>query len=447
MQKTVVIIGGGVAGISAAVEAIQKGWKPILLESTDHLGGRTRSLFARDVQNQIDNGQHVLSSNYEATRQLLARLGSINKVDFQEKLQVYFRFSLQRQVLFQTWSLPSPFHFLLPLIFKFPLRKSDRKFLYRWMWSFRRSSPQRLRLFTIREWLKEAGRESPRLEMTLWSPLTLATLNTPIESGSAFLLYQVLQKAFIGRSKSSGLGLPKDMLSNIFAEPARVYIKNKGGKMRFKSPVKRLLASESTVDAVELQNSQVIETPYLISAVPPNVLSTLLSDSENISGIEIEAFKQFEYSPIITINLWFRNLLPGYFPVALIDSPIQWIFKLPHQPDGDGLHGYAMVISAAAELVERSKEEILQIVDRQMHRFFGKGVEQGFELVNYKIVKEKFATILQTPQSLKWRPEIDTAYQNFFLAGDWVDTDLPATIESAVLSGKQAVARLPQAGE
>jgi uncharacterized protein with NAD-binding domain and iron-sulfur cluster len=128
--------------------------------------------------------------------------------------------------------------------------------------------------------------------------------------------------------------------------------------------------------------------------------------------------------------------------MALVDSPLQWIFKLPQTVAGEEKHGYTVVISAAFEMVEKSQQEILQIVEREFRYFFAESIFQNLQLLSAKIVKEKSATILQTPQSLKWRPSPRTAISNLFLAGDWIDTGLPATIESAVLSGKMSVTEL-----
>ncbi|MCB0259905.1 MAG: FAD-dependent oxidoreductase, partial [Calditrichaeota bacterium] len=205
MSSKVVIIGGGLAGISAAVAALAQGRQPLLLERTAGLGGRARSLFARDVDSMIDNGQHVLAASYHETRRLLRRLGQENAIHFQQPLSIHFRFNQRRNFPFRAWRLPAPLHFLLPLLFGAPLSRSDRRYLFRWGRRFRQTVPEQLKPLTVRQWLDEAG-QSPLLEQLLWEPLTLATLNTPLRQASAFLLYQVLQKAFLSSAATSGLG-------------------------------------------------------------------------------------------------------------------------------------------------------------------------------------------------------------------------------------------------
>lgn len=432
-SKKVIIAGGGVAGIAAAVFALEKGRKPLLLEKTGQLGGRVRSLFAKDAGGMIDNGQHVLSAAYAETCQLLQKIGSLPKVEFQKRLFMDFRFHFRRNFPFRAWPLPAPFHFLLPLLLNSPLSKIDRKFLLHWGRMFRQTSLAELQGLTAREWLDLAGK-APFLEKLLWEPLTLATLNTPLEQADASLFYRVLQDAFLGASERSGLGIPRAMLGEIFAAPAEKYIRERGGEIRTHSAVKSLTLENGGIAALQTQRGEVAETPNLILAVPPTALSRLIADSPGLSDKIPTDFSRFDYAPIITINLWFKNPLDGRFPMALVDSPIQWIFELPH-----GKYAYTVVSSAAFEMVKMGQEEILQVVNREFRHFFAKDIFRDLQLVSSKIVKEKSATILQTPEAQKLRPPAGTSIRNLFLAGDWINTGLPATIESAVLSGRMAV--------
>ena len=443
MSSKVVIIGGGLAGISAAVAALAQGRQPLLLERTAGLGGRARSLFARDVDSMIDNGQHVLAASYHETRRLLRRLGQENAIHFQQPLSIHFRFNQRRNFPFRAWRLPAPLHFLLPLLFGAPLSRSDRRYLFRWGRRFRQTVPEQLKPLTVRQWLDEAG-QSPLLEQLLWEPLTLATLNTPLRQASAFLLYQVLQKAFLSSAATSGLGLATRLLGEIFARPAEQFIRQQGGEVRTFCTAKHLLREGNRVSAVMTQKGERIEAAETISALPPNALARLLADS-GLSGIIPTDITGFRYSPIITVNLWCRRAIPGDFPAGLVDSPLQWIFELPHPAQKPGLYGYTFVISAAEHLVTMDAQTLLDLCDRECRHFFARGLRDHFQPVHYKIVKEKQATFLQTPQSLTLRPPPRTSLANFTLAGDWFDTGVPATIESAVLSGRMAVEALGDA--
>lgn len=438
VPKEVIIAGGGVAGISAAVAALEKGWKPLLLERTAQLGGRVSSLYAKDAQKRIDAGQHVLSAAYTETCRLLQKIGSLDKIEFQKRLFVDFRLHFRRNFRFHAWPLPAPLHFLFPLLLSSPLGKTERRFLFRWFRLSRHFSPGRLKAMTVREWLDAAGK-APFLEKLLWEPLSLATLNTPIEQASGFLLRQALEKAFLGTSRRSGLGIPKALLGDIFAAPAEAYIRKNGGEILTTSAVKRVVIENGRAAAVETRKGETFSAPLLILALPPHALTRLIKDSPGLESAFGQDFSQFRYSPIVTAYLWLENPLPGEFPMALVDSPAQWIFRLPDASGKGESFGYAVVISGAFELAERSGGEILELINREFRHFFAKDIYRDLRLLAGKVVKEKFATILQTPQAQKLRPACRTGIPNLFLAGDWIDTGLPATIESAAVSGRMAV--------
>ena len=149
--------------------------------------------------------------------------------------------------------------------------------------------------------------------------------------------------------------------------------------------------------------------------------------------------KNTKYAPIITINLWFKTPIDSNFPVAFVDSPIQWLFKLPNFDHHSPVYGYAIVISAAFKEVRLDREKLMHLVAYEFERFFNKNIYTDLGLANFKIVKEKRATILHSHPVMAHRLELNLKHKNLQLAGDWINPDLPATIESAVLSGKQAV--------
>lgn len=437
----VLIIGGGVAGISAAVAAIRKGLQPVLVEKNHTLGGRARSLYARDIRRTIDNGQHALSYNYQHTRWLLTTLNSLDRVHFQKRLEILFYLSHHRRIHFRVWNLPSPFHLLLPLLILLPLTPADRKFLVRWGWMNRNRTEQQLKPMTVREWLYLAG-DAPVLEQVFWTPLTLAALNTPIEKASALLLHRALNLAFLSGAAQSGLGLPADMLDEIFANPAEQFIRSRGGEVLTGTAIEKINFADGRVVSATTGQGKILEAGHFVLATSPSALLKILHRSEAEEEKWWKPFDQFQYSPIITINFWTRQPLPPGPPVALVNSPLQWIFPIPeHGNSGEG-YGYTGVISAAFREVDWERKTLMEMIDREFVRFFKQSLVTDLHLLDSKIIKERTATILQTPDSLRLRPGGKTPYPNLVLAGDWLDTGLPATIESAVQSGREAIDKL-----
>lgn len=438
MASEVVIVGGGLSGISAAIWALKNGMRPIIFEKSSRLGGRVSSLYAKDAKKKIDIGQHVLSASYKETKKLLSIIGSLDKIQFQKRLNINFKLDANLSLPFRSWPLPAPAHFFLPLILCPKIPWKERRVMLKWILKFGKFSKSQLEKMTVSEWISEMG-ESPFLQKLIWEPITIATLNTPVHLASSYLLHQVLNTAFLSSYFTSGLGIPMDFLDEIFANPAQSYITENGGSIYLRSEVKQLIAGTDNIQAIQINGKEIFETPNLVLATPPDGLAKLVSGLPGMGNGLLSSLKKFEYAPIITINLWFSQAIDSNLPVAFVNSPIQWLFELPNLDHGSPIYGYTMVISAAFKEVQLDQQELMSLVEREFERFFDKNIYSDLNLLNYKIVKEKRATILQSRQVLGLRPELDLKFDNLHLAGDWINPDLPATIESAVLSGKKAV--------
>jgi squalene-associated FAD-dependent desaturase len=435
MRDKILIIGGGVAGLSAAVRAIEHGLQPVIIEKNRYLGGRVRSFVTGDLQMIIDNGQHVLSSAYEKTRWLLKKIGSLDKVYFQKNFETHFVRTPSEQLHFRAAFLPPPFHFFFPLLRHQTFTQIQFKDFWNFWQESRLLSPDTLKELTISQWLARCGQGEKILEL-LWKPLSLSILNTPPESGSAFLLQQAIQRSFFGPRKNSGLGIPKAWLSEIFADPAEKFIRQAGGEIHLLEAIQTIKPlPDDSMQLITSKNS--FAAKHIIAAIPPFSLQEILEDSPLPEMTDLKTkLKQFDYHPIMTINIFCRQPLSYNFPISVVSSPLQWIFAHPHSGED---HGYALVVSAADEWSDRSREEVMEMVETEIQRLLGANLRKENQLRCYKIVKEKRATIAQTPHSLTLRPEPRTPLKNFILAGDWTDTGLPATIEGAVQSGIAAI--------
>ena len=253
------------------------------------------------------------------------------------------------------------------------------------------------------------------------------------------MLHRVLKLAFLGSSKNSGLGIPTASLSEIFATPAIQFVEQNGGKIITGQSVVKITPRENGHFQIYTNRDDAYQARRLIIALPPHALSKILANSAELANRLSLNLEKFAYSPIITIYFWLKNALAAHSPIALIDSPVQWLFHLPAPSNNSGLHGYSAVISAAHSYAHLPDEEILNILAAELRHYFLVDIAESQLLHSYKIIREKRATFLQTPESLRYRPTTATALNNLYLAGDWIDTGLPATIESAVLSAKTAI--------
>ena len=438
MNKEILIIGGGVAGLSAAIHAIQHGYRPIILEKNRYFGGRVRSFYADDLQQTIDNGQHVLSAAYKETIALLKITGALSKINFQKNFNTHFIKDVGQRFNFRTLALPTPFHFIIPIILN---NKFTQISFFDYLKFLRKNvgiKEDDLQKMTVTEWLTHCNQDSTILDI-LWKPLTLAILNTPIEQASAYLLKKAIQNSFFHSRKNARLGIPGDWLGNMFAQPAQKYILANGGSLYPSTMVTKLIAADGHIEAIVTKKQQ-FDTPHVICTLPPYSLFSILKESR-IAQLQSLAntINKFDYNTIITINIFLKKPINSIFPIAPIFSPIQWIFPHPDNATSSDKYGYALVISAAKKWVNKSHDEIIAMVKSELLHLLGIDLNHSHALLQYKIIKEKRATIAQTPDSLPLRSSTQTQLENLFLAGDWINTELPATIESAVLSGRWAV--------
>lgn len=444
MAAPIAILGGGLAGLSAALELADgdAGAPLCLIEAAAGLGGRARSLTARDIDRPIDNGQHALSANYRHTRRMLERLGTANLLTFQKRLDVTYLLGMGRRFRFRAWPVPAPFHFALALLWSAPLSRRDRAWLRRFGLAFYRSDPESLKFRTVREWLRESG-EAPLLDALLWEPLTLATLNTPPERACAFLLYQVLKEAFLASPGGSALGIPEAMLGELFADPARRILNDRGVEIRTGTPVRELALDDSgtRIAALRLRDGAMLPVSAVIAALPPHALQRLVAATPAINTVLDIPWERFTSSPIVTLYFWLEASLPVRTPATLVDSPVQWIFRLPQRHQRPGETGYSAVVSAAEREAALDDAALRNLLIAELQARVSRQIRDA-DLRAFKAVREKRATFLQTPEAERARPTAPTAIANLFLAGDWTDTGLPATIEGAVLSGVRAAEAL-----
>ncbi len=441
MSKEVIIVGGGLAGISAALEALECGMRPIVLEKSHSLGGRARSLYARDVKAPIDHGQHLLSASYHHTLQLLQKLGTLSLIAFQKRLFIHFIFPEGQSIAFRAYNIPPPFHFLLPLLVRPEISwKEKLGLIQNGLRIFQQKPPQRASL-TVEDWIRPP-RPHSTLKMILWQPLSLAVLNTPMEEASARLLRNAFRMGFLSSNKCSGLGFPQKDLSQIFGEPARKYILKHGGSVYIRTQIRRLIIENDRVKAVVGPQGKVFETPALVLALPPDALQPLLKPHADRLADVWNALQVFRFSPIVTINIWTQRPIEHPLPIAFVDSPFHWLVHLPWVFHRTGFQGYAVVSSAASRLAACSAEAIMEQLRNVFQRCLGLDLDRDLHLKQYKIIKEKRATIIQTPRADSVRPRSRTRISNLVLAGDWIQTHFPATIESAVISGKMAIRSL-----
>ena len=425
------ILGGGMAGIAAAVALAEAGLRPMLVEARPYLGGRARSFVHPGSGDEIDNGQHLMMGCYRSTFRLLEMLGTRSLVELQPLLQVEFRDpDGSIDSLTVPSSLPAPLNVLAGMLRLAKLSLAERLRLLRVGVAARLGRPGADE--TVSRYLDRLG-QSRRSQERLWNPIIIATLNTPPDQASARVFVEVMRRAFLGGRLDSQLAFPRAGLSLLTA-PAQDYIETRGGSVLTSASITGLERVGDELQ-VHLREQPPLRSRQVVSALQQQTLRLLLPN-ELREGLPFAA-DPMPLSPIVSLYLWFDQELPE-MPTfgALIGTSVQWMFNR-RKIAGGGHHRHpgliSCTISAAVGEAAASGDDVVVMAERELRRAYPELA--GARLADALVIKEKQATFAATPAAEAMRPGAVTSIPGFYLAGDWTATGLPGTIEGAVESG------------
>ncbi|HEV3216533.1 MAG TPA: hydroxysqualene dehydroxylase HpnE [Vicinamibacterales bacterium] len=446
MSPDVVVIGAGVAGLNAAVELSRRGARVSVLEAKAVLGGRATAFDDPQTGERVDNGQHVLLGCYRETFRLLDAIGTADRVRLQTSLDVEFVDRAGVRSRLRCPPLPAPFNLLGGLFEWDALDWRDRMAALKMARPIRivqkeieaRSKGLRATLQaasageTVEQWLIHNG-QTARLREMLWEPLALAALNQSVREAAAPPFARVLGEMFGGDSNDAALGLPLCPLDELYADPARRYIEARRGDVRIGSPAKVFLEGDR-VGHVETRGARV-RAGATIVAVPWYALADIFTgDTGAVESLQ-RAAAATRPSPIASVNLWLdRRVLRTPF-LGLPGRTLQWVFD-KQQMFEDTHTSHVTMVSSGAELVMGlSNEELTEIALRELREALPEARLARVDRAT--VVRERRATFSLAPGQPP-RPGVRTGVDRLFLAGDWIDTGLPATIEGAASSGRLA---------
>lgn len=429
--KSVCIIGGGIAGLSASVFLTEAGYRVTLVESSPKLGGRAYSYFDMERDLFFDNGQHLFAGWYKDTFDYLKIIGSLDKLDFQKSLEILFINDEKKIFRLKLPDLPAPMN-LFGGLMKFKAFSVKDKLGLMKIKSLLAINENETERFSNASELLIKYSQTENLIKYFWEPFCIAVFNTALKNIGAKILINVLKEGFSG-SRNSVLVFPKEDLNKVLVDGASEYLKVNDAKVILSDRVKSIEALER-VNFVMTEKSGRIESDYFISAVPFFAFRNLTGDKiYSEDGYNSDKLRS---SGIVSIHLFFKNDInlkeinkSSSGMTGLIGTNVQWIFRKSSKH-------LSLVISGADDtgITEEENSEIFQIAVSDLKKTI-----EGFredEISGYKVIKEKRATFIPDKESEKYRNPQKTRYDNFFVCGDWTDTGLPATIESAVRSAK-----------
>ena len=402
------IIGAGLAGLSCAVRLSRLGHRVTVFEAAPYAGGRCRSFYDKTTDCVIDNGNHLFLSG---NRDLRAYLGLIGGRVIEREAIFYFMEVATRS----EWKIHLNRGFIPWWIGDEDRRVSDTR-LTDYLSFFKILTAGRGR--TVVPCIKDEG----ILYERFWRPLTLAVLNTDPREGDVQGLRAVLRETFLRGSGASRPLFPRESLGESLIDPAVERIRAYGGRVVLSTRIRRIELGGGLVRGLDLggERIEIGEDECVVVAVSASEAGSLLPLTTRPEGS----------SPIVNVHFryqaeerWREEI--GF--MGLIGGIGEWVFFRRDT--------VSVTVSAAIELVDWSLERIGREIWGEVEWILGL---DGVCLPAYRVIKERRATFLQTPANCRRRPGTRTEWRNGFLAGDWTNTGLPATLEGAVRSGMQA---------
>ncbi len=434
------IIGGGYAGMAAAVALAGRGITVTVFESAQQLGGRARGVMHNDTQ--LDNGQHLMLGCYRATLRMIEQVGGNIEKDF---LRLPLQLDLHGEFSLKAPRLSAPLHLLVALLTARGLSFSARLHAARFMLELRRMNFRLPNDITVTELLAQHGQDADLMQK-LWEPLCIAALNTPIHKASAQVLLNVLRDAFNQSRADSDMLLPRINFTALFPQRAANYVEQRGGKVCTSCGVDAIIPKDDSIglrlatSPYRLDTSSVRpevskgeseesmqQFSHVICATPPAVAAKLLRPIAALETV-VTQIESLQHQPIYTVYLQYPAHVTLPHPMlGLHLSYSQWLFDKGRI---SGQHGLlAAVISAEGIHQELSQDELAQKVIAELSAEFGIAEQPAW----FKVIAEKRATFCCSPNLQ--RPQQQTALPRLLLAGDYTAGDYPATLEGAVMSG------------
>ena len=438
----VVIVGAGFSGLSAGVRLARDGARVLVLEARTRLGGRATAFPDRDTGELVDNGQHILLGCYRETFAFLEEINALDRIRRQSTLAVTMvdREGMRSRLVCPP--LPSPWHLLGGVIEWEALGWTDRLSCLRMITPLRiarrelepgsreiAASPGE----TVENWLIRNG-QTARLREMLWEPLALAALNQPPATAAAPPFVRVLAEMLGPDPRSAAIVLPIAPLHRMYAEPARAYVEARGGQVRTGAKATVAIGGASVASVTSGEESW--SAPAVVAAVPWHALDDLLVGDRTRLEPTLSRARAMGSSPIVTVNLWFDRPVLDEPYLGLPGRRMQWVFD-KRAAFGDAASHLSLVSSGASKLVELPNADLIELAESELREALASAGEA--RLLRATVIREPRATFSLAPGQPS-RPPTDTPVQGLYLAGDWIATGLPSTIESAVQSGHAAAA-------
>ncbi|VAW57203.1 Phytoene desaturase, pro-zeta-carotene producing [hydrothermal vent metagenome] len=430
-KPKIAIVGGGWAGLAAAVELCQHGHQVSLFESAPQLGGRARSVTWNNMT--LDNGQHLMLGAYQQMLQCLTTLHADTDKLF--KRLPYRMLMLDAQTGQTAFDLqlptyPAPLHLLFG-IFNTPSLSFKEKITLLIRFNQCLNSPIKDDL-SVTDWLQSANLPLTYTKNCL-EPVCLAALTTHPHQASAKAFQRVLQQTFSGPAHFTDLLIPTADLSQIYPNLAKQFILKNGGDIQTRSKVQQLHIENNRIQSIVV-NDQTLTFDQVILATPASITHKLLDPIPLLQPL-VKQINQLKYEPVTTLYLQFKQATPLPYPMlGIVNGLSEWVFERSISGNNDVL---AVVISARGKHCQIPEAQLVETIYTELSTI----IPNLSPLLTSKLITDKRATFQCHPNIDSLRPCTETMVSNLKLCGDYVyieekkQAGLPSTLEGALHSG------------
>lgn len=440
-ERTVAIVGGGVAGLAAACALADAGFGVTVLERRGYLGGRASSYLHPGTGEVIDNCQHVLFGCCTNLEGLYERLGVSDRIFWDSRMTMIEPGG--RRTRLEPTALPAPLHGLPAIVGAKCFSAADKLSLLHAFNSIllggvlgRKEDAQE----SLAAWLGRHHQTRGALDR-FWRLVIASALNANLDQISFPYAAKVIRELFLNSARAGSMGMSRVPLSELY-EGAKSYLEARGGRIVFNANVESAAWEERerrwTLEARAGDGQATYEAAQLILALPFEATAKLLPKMPaNAAAADLAArMTGLEHWPICSVHLWYDREITELDHAVLLDREIHWMYhKSRWQPVREGQQGsyLELVVSASREFARKSREEALAQAKAELEEFFPEAKKA--KLLKSALIKEVRATFGVPPGVDALRPGAVGPWPQSFLAGDWVATGWPSTMESAARSG------------
>ena len=436
IPKSAIVVGGGVAGLSAACALAEAGLSVKLVERRSYLGGRASSYRHPGVDEVIDNCQHVLFGCCTNLIGFYRRIGVAERIHWTSSMTMIEPGGRKTRLGSSPW-LPAPLHGLPSLLTAHALTRDDKKSLARAFRKLMRPVPTDS-TETLGEWLKRNG-QTPGAINRFWRLVIASALNADVDEIALPYAAKVIRELFLNSAAAGTMGMSSVPLSELYSG-AEQYLREHGGEVLFNASVEGAAWNEETSQWTLTTRAGDQVADFLVLALPFEATGKLLPLMPPANGVEQLASQiaRQQHGPICSVHLWFDRDITDLDHAVLLDRQIHWMYnKSRLQPLRKSKGSYLeLVVSASHEFAALSREEAIELSLLELAEFFP-GVTAA-KLEKAVLVKEVRATFTVPPGIDAARPHAASPWPNCVLAGDWIQTGWPSTMESAARSGHLA---------